>query len=192
MARLPYPDPASLPPKHQMILETLPPLNVFRMMAGAGSLFPPFIDFINAYLNDGALPQELRELVILRVGHLTPSTYEVFQHERVSRTIGMSEDRIAAAQGALPNTLFSELENTALQLTDEIVHHVRPSDALFAKARSLFSDVQIQELTIIAGFYMMVCRYLEALDIEKEEFEITVSGLDEIRDVARQLEQDAG
>ena len=73
MARLPYPDPQDLSPENRELMASLPPLNVFRMMSGAGASFAPFMQFISAYLNDGVLPPDVRELVILRVGHLCGS-----------------------------------------------------------------------------------------------------------------------
>lgn len=185
MARISYPDPLSLPQTHQDILNGLPNLNVFRMMAGAGAMFPPFMDFINAYLNNGVVDAQLRELVILRVGNISGSTYEVHQHERVARTVGLTEERIAATKAPSPSDTYSEAENAALCMVEEIVAKVRPSDATFKKAQAHFSEGQLQELTIIAGFYMMVSRYLETLDIELEDEEIDGSGLDEIRQVTQ-------
>ena len=79
MARLPYPDPTSLAETDRALLESLPPLNIFRMLAGSGPIFQPFMNLLNAYLNDGLLEPELRELVILRIGHKCGSAYEVHQ-----------------------------------------------------------------------------------------------------------------
>ena len=39
----------------------------------------------------------------------------------------------------------------------------------------------MQELVIIIGIYLLVCRYLETFEIELEEKDIETSGLDEIR-----------
>ena len=180
MAKLPYPDAAALPEENRKLLETLPPLNIFRMLAGAGASFPPFMALINAYLNHGALDAELRELAILRVGHLQASAYELHQHERVSRTIGMTAERIAAAGGTLPSPLFSAAENAALTFIDEQVRHVKADAALFDEALGHVGDAGMQELILIAGIYMLVCRYLETMEIELEETEIEGSGLDEI------------
>ncbi len=41
MARLPYPDPADLPDASRALLEGLPQLNIFRMLAGSGPSFAP-------------------------------------------------------------------------------------------------------------------------------------------------------
>lgn len=181
MARLPYPDPASLPERDRKILEDLPPLNIFRMMAGSGPSFAPFIGLINAYLNGGVLDAELRELLILRVGHLCGSSYELHQHRRVARTIGMAGPRIEAAGGALPSPLFSAAENASLALADDLVAHVKADAGLLEGARAHLGDAGVQELVLVTGVYMFVCRYLETFEIELEEKEIQGSGLEEIR-----------
>lgn len=181
MARLPYPDPASLPEANRKLLETLPPLNIFKMLAGSGPSFVPFMSLINAYLNEGLLDAHLRELVILRVGHLCGSAYELHQHLRVSRTLGLSESRIEAAAGRLPSQEFSEAENAALALADDLVAHVKADKKIFADARAHLGDSGAQELIIIVGVYLLVCRYLETLEIELEETDIEGSGLEEIR-----------
>lgn len=181
MARLPYPDPASLPDASRELLQSLPPLNIFRMLAGSGPSFVPFMALINAYLNEGLLEAELRELVILRVGHLCGSNYELHQHRRVSRLIGMSAERMAAAEGALPSPLFSEAENAVLAFTDDQVAHVKADAGLFAAAHEHLGDAGMQELVVIIGVYLLVCRYLETFEIELEETDIATSGLDEIR-----------
>lgn len=181
MARLPYPDLASLPETNRKLLETLPPLNIFRMLAGSGPSFVPFMSLINAYLNEGLLDVELRELVILRVGHLCGSAYELHQHLRVSRTLGLSESRIEAAAGTLPSPQFSEAENAALALADKLVAHVKAGKEIFEEARAHLGDSGVQELIIIVGVYLLVCRYLETLEIELEETEIEGSNLEEIR-----------
>ena len=181
MARLPYPDPKDLPPENRKLLETLPQLNIFRMIAGSGTSFVPFMALINAYLNEGTLDDELRELVILRVGHLCGSAYELHHHIRVSRNVGMSEARIAAAGGALPNPHFTEAENAALAFADDLAAHVKGDKALFDAARKHLGDTGIQELAIIVGVYLLVCRYLETFEIELEEREIEGDSLEDIK-----------
>ncbi|HEY4344779.1 MAG TPA: carboxymuconolactone decarboxylase family protein [Parvibaculum sp.] len=181
MARLPYPDPATLPDANRNLLKTLPALNIFRMLAGSGPSFVPFMSLINAYLNEGVLDAHLRELVILRVGHLCGSAYELHQHLRVSRTLGLPENRIEATAGRLPSAEFTGAENAALALADDLVAHVKADKDIFEKARAHLGDSGVQELVIVVGVYLLVCRYLETLEIEIEEKDIEGSGLEEIK-----------
>ncbi len=181
MARIPYPEPGELRPENAALLEDLPDLNVFRMVARAGSSFGPFMALVSAYLNDGQLDPQLRELVILRVGHFCKSAYEVWHHERVSREVGMDETRIKAAAGPIPSPHFSDAENAALALTDDILVNTRAGDATFSEALSHLGKNPLSELVVIIGVYMMVCRFLETFDIDIETGEVPEGRLEKIR-----------
>ena len=52
---------------------------------------------------------------------------------------------------------------------------------LFADAHEYLGDTGMQELVIVIGTYLLVCRYLETFEIDLEERDIETSGLDEIR-----------
>ena len=43
MARIPYPDPDTFDADTRSVLDKLPPLNLFRMMAGGGALLNNFV-----------------------------------------------------------------------------------------------------------------------------------------------------
>src|SRR5437868_3234982 len=94
MNRMPYPNPGSVPPAVQALLDARPPRNVFRMMAHAPALMPGIMELTGAVLYRAKLDPVLRELVILRVGHLCGSTYEVGQHRKISKAIGLSQEKI--------------------------------------------------------------------------------------------------
>ena len=119
MPRIPYPDPDSLPPGDRAFLKSLPQLNISRMLAGSPSMFQPMTRLFSAYLNDGLLSETLREIIILRTGHLCDSEYEVSNHNRVARLIGMSEERINALQVGGNQTLFSAQEQMVLAFVDD-------------------------------------------------------------------------
>ena len=159
MARLSYPDPATLPAADRALIERLPPLNIFRMLSGSGATFRPFMDLIDAYLNDGALDPVLRELVILRVGHLCGSAYEIHQHERVSRILGMSEAQISAMAGSLESVPLSDTERTVLAFTDAQVAEVKVPADLTEKTRQAIGDQGLQQLILVIGLPIMIRRY---------------------------------
>jgi len=93
----------------------------------------------------------------------------------------MAGPRIEAAGGTLPSPLFSAAENASLALADDLVAHVKADAGLLEGARAHLGDAGVQELVLVTGVYMFVCRYLETFEIELEEKEIQGSGLEEIR-----------
>ena len=70
--------------------------NVWKMLMWSPGMAEPFIDFNDAVRYKISLSDSLRELIILRVGHLCEAAYEIHHHTRISREIGMTEDLIAA------------------------------------------------------------------------------------------------
>lgn len=170
MARLPYVDPASAPPKVQEALAGLPvPLNIFRMVAHAEANFRPFLRFGASILGRQQLSARLRELAILRVANLSRARYEWVQHVPIAKATGVTDAQVAALDaGNATADCFDARDQLLLRFTDEVVRDVRASDATFAEMARHFPPQEIVELILAVGFYMAVARLLEttAVDIE--------------------------
>jgi 4-carboxymuconolactone decarboxylase len=168
MARVPYPDPATLDPNTKAFFDQLPPLNVFRMLAHGQGLLAAFAGFGNHLLFKTDLDPMLREIAIIRVGVLSGAGYEVFQHERIARQLGMSDELIASIREGPDSTAFNDVQRLVMRFTDDIVANVRASDDTFAPLLERLSVRGLQELVMTIGFYMAVSRFLETFDVEVE------------------------
>jgi len=177
MARIPYFDPAVATGRAAAAYAKLPPLNIFAMMGHAGELIDGFTRLGTQILNFTSLNPVLREIAILRVGVLSGATYEVFQHERIARRIGMSDALIAAIHEGPAAAAFDEGQRQVMAFTDDVVANVRAADATFEPLKDRLGYKALQELTLTIGYYMMVWRFLETFDVEIEEGEVVaVSG----------------
>jgi len=179
MARLPYPDPGELSADTQAYLAKLPPLNIFRMLAGGEGLLPAFSRFGNHLLYKSALDPVLREIAIVRVGVLSGAGYEVHQHEAISRQLGMSDELIAGLHEGPAAAVFDDAQRDVMRFTDDVVANVRASDDTFDALQARLPARELQELTVTIGFYMAVSRYLETFGIDIED------GDDDLIDIAR-------
>jgi alkylhydroperoxidase family enzyme len=168
MARVPYPDPQTLAPETQDQLGKLPPLNLFRMMAGGEGLLRAFVQLGNHLLSRSSLDPVLREIAILRVGVLSKARYEVFHHERIGRGLGMTDGLFAAIRGGPDDPGFDELQRLVMRFTDDVVANVRASDQTFEPLRARLPLQQLQELTVTIGYYMTASRFLENFDVDLE------------------------
>lgn len=180
MARIPYPDPATLTPENREFLADLPQLNVSRMLAGSPSMFQPLTRVFNAYLNDGLLTDEMREIVILRTGYLRRSEYEVINHLRVAKLIGMAPEKIAALVPGQPQDAFTPDERDVLRFVDEVVRDGAASPEAFDAVATFMSPAEMIELTIVVGVYTLVSQFCATFEIEPEAVPIADSGLTEI------------
>lgn len=181
MARIPYPDPATLPPADREFLADLPQLNVWRMLAGSPSVFRPITAVSSAYLNDGELSDEMREIVILRVGYLTGSEYEVVNHLRVATLIGMDPDKVAALVPGEPQDAFTPDERDVLRFVDEVVGDGGASQAAFDVVAKFMSPSEMIELTIVAGFYTLVSQFCATFEVELEDAPVADTGIEDIK-----------
>lgn len=177
MARIPYFDPANADDATKETLGKLPPLNIFRMMGHSGGLLKRFIGLGNHLLGASQLDPVLREIAIVRVGVLSKASYEVHQHERICRQMGMAEDLIQAIHEGPDAKPFNALQADVMRYTDDVVLNVRASDATFGKLSKELSHKEMQELTLTIGFYMMVSRFLETFDVDIEA-DGTTEGVD--------------
>jgi alkylhydroperoxidase family enzyme len=168
MARIPYFDPAQATGRAAGAYARVPPLNIFRMMGHGGDLIEVFSRMGAYLLNFTSLDPILREIAIVRVGVLSKAAYEVYQHEAISRRIGMSEAVIAGIHEGPGAAVFDDAQREVMAFTDDLVANVRASDATFEPVRARWGDKALQELTITVGFYMMVSRYLETFDVDIE------------------------
>ena len=168
MARIPYPDPAALSPDTSEFLAKLPPLNIFRMLAGGEGLLRAFSRFGNHLLYKTSLDPVLREIAIVRVGVLSDAAYEVHQHDAISRSLGMSDELLAAIRAGAGDPAFDDLQRLVVRYTDDVVANVRASDDTFDALAQHLSVQELQELTVTIGFYMAVSRYLETFGVDIE------------------------
>jgi alkylhydroperoxidase family enzyme len=124
----------------------------------------------NALLHRCELDPVLRELAIIRVGRLSRAAYEVFQHERIGREVGVAEDKIAALRDATVEApVFSDHEKAVLRFADDVVRNVRASDKNLKAVEAFLSPGALVELTLTVGYYMMVCRFLETTGVDGED-----------------------
>jgi alkylhydroperoxidase family enzyme len=144
-------------------------LNIFKVMAHCPKVGKEFLGLGNAILFKGSLPPKLRELAILRVGDLAEATYEWTQHVPIGLGSGLTEQQIKALHQWKDSPLFGDQERAVLQYTDEVAQNFRVSEETFKAVRDFLTEEQVVELTTTIGYYGMVSRILEALEIELEE-----------------------
>lgn len=168
MARIDYVTDETIPEAAKEIFAKLAPLNIFRMMAHSGKMLGHYTRLGNCILSKSKLDPVLREIAILRVGYISKATYETFQHERIGRDAGMSDELIASVKQGPGAGGFTELEQLVMNFTDDVVENVRASDETFDALRKHLSDQEMQELTLTIGFYMMTSRFLETFDVDIE------------------------
>ena len=174
MARVNLLDKNQVSPEFQKRFQTIeesgrPVLNLFKVMAHSPLVGHRFLGLGTAILMKGILPPNLRELAILRVGHINQANYEWTQHVRIALSVGVRQEQIDALPEWENSDEFDEREQAILRYTDEETLNIRVRDETFAAVRDFLTEEEIVELTTTIGYYGMVCRILETLQVELEQ-----------------------
>ena len=124
-----------------------------------------FLDLQEAEQNNTSLNQRVRQVVILAVGAVWKSNYELYAHAAAARKAGISEDAIRTlTSGGLPDEL-SDQEKIALRYALQLSagHHV--DEAIYSAAEHAFGQQGLVEITYLIGIYHTVCALLNAFEI---------------------------
>jgi 4-carboxymuconolactone decarboxylase len=143
------------------------PLNIFLTLGHHPSLLQAFTRFGNVLLNRGTLPARERELVILRVGWRGGSPYEFGQHTLLGRAAGVTDDEIRrlTEPGV---TGWPDGDAALLAMVDELCADDRVGDATWAALAARWSEAEILELLVLAGYYRLVCGLLNSTGVQLE------------------------
>lgn len=170
-ARVPSGGPRELGPLNWVISRIAarsiraPQMHLFTTLGRHRLLFLAFLPYSGVLLNWGKLPKRDKELVILRVGHLRGSEYELQQHRRLARSRGLDESvqqRIFAGPDAAGLT---DRQRSMLRAVDEFVTARDISDPTFAELSKHLDHKQIIEFCALAGHYDAIAGILASLRV---------------------------
>ena len=187
--RLPLIDPRTLSGDQRTLYDTLRSSLVtwadasgFRGMTDDGKLIGPFnpylystgitpgfLAWMQADSAHTTLDKQTHEVVILTVGAVWRSPYELYAHSAVARTVGLSEQVIEGlCRGETPAELTPGqlvAHRFARQLTRE--QHV--DDDLYREAENQFGSATLVDLVYLVGLYLLTCALLNAFEIPRPD-----------------------
>ena len=166
--RISLPSDEELRPEICHVLNTLPPLNVFRIMGRVPESFQPFLDFAFSILVKSELDPRKREIAVLRVAHVTKANYEWVQHVAVAKGVGVTQEEIDLIGADAPVSGLDEEGNLLCRVADEISRDVRLGDEALAAIIERYGERQALELILCCAYFNMLSRFLESTRVELE------------------------
>ena len=144
-------------------------INIYRMLLNAPPLAESWFNHSNTVRWKTTLDGRLREIVIIRMGHLANSQYVLRQHvPTLALAEGLTLDDCNAIPEWQASNLFSDSERAALAYTDTMTRDIVVPDEIFAEVERHSNARQIVELTVLIGTYNMNARVLQALRVDLE------------------------
>ena len=107
-----------------------------------------------------SIPLKLNELAILVIARQWRSQIEWFAHAPIAAKEGLSANIIAELKANQRPSGMAEDEALVYDFVTELTDTHKVSDETYARAKALFNDQQIVDLTAVAGNYVMVAMLL--------------------------------
>src|SRR4029453_5238070 len=144
-------------------------INIYRMLLNAPPLAESWFHHSNTVRWKTTLPGRLREIVIIRMGHLTNSQYVLRQHvPSLALADGLSLAEWAAPADCGASEFFSASERAGLAYADTMTRDIAVPDAVFAEVERHFNPREIVELTVPIGTFDIAARVVQVLELDLE------------------------
>jgi alkylhydroperoxidase family enzyme len=140
--------------------------NLVRAAYTNPEMFRGFASLSGRVHSASHLAGRTRELVLLRVAGLLGAAYEWQQHAAIAERSGITATELTALEGGDLDA-FDGADRAAVVFA-EAVEERKVDDAAWAAARQHFSDVELVDMTLLAGFYGLASRFVLALDVDLE------------------------
>lgn len=142
--------------------------NIFRAMGHAPTVTKGFSSMGSRLLTQSDLDVRIRELVINAVSLKLNAPYEWSHHAKWLLDSGGTIDELGALKSGDLSS-FGPLERTCLEYAYKVEDNsVTDADVEGLRNNGL-TDRQIVELTVLAGFYGMTARFLNAMDVQTDD-----------------------
>jgi 4-carboxymuconolactone decarboxylase len=148
----------------------LDPLALFRTLAVHDQLMSRMRPLGAGILGHGRVEPRDREIIIHRTCSRTGAEYEWGVHViAYGKPLGLTDEQIAATvHGTHDDPAWSERDSLLIRLADELHDTAGVSDALWAALAESFTDDQLLELVITAGWYRLLSLVINAVQVQRE------------------------
>lgn len=145
------------------------PLNIFGALGRHPKLLKRFNLLGGFLLNKGLIPAREREIVILRIGWRAGAQYEFGQHTLIGRQAGLTDEEIRALTLDPADHSWSTDDRALIDLADELADDDCASDATWASLTDRWSEAELVELLVLAGFYRLVSGFLNSAGVQLDD-----------------------
>jgi alkylhydroperoxidase family enzyme len=151
----------------------LEPLALFRTLAVHRELMSRMLPLGSGILNHGEVPPRDREIVLHRTCARAGAEYEWGVHAvAFAHAVGLTPPQIAATAAHPTDATYlatwSQQDALLIRLADELHDTDTISDELWAQLRTRYTDPQLLELIVTAGWYRTISYVINAARVPLE------------------------
>jgi alkylhydroperoxidase family enzyme len=143
------------------------PLNIFLTLAKNPPLFDAFTRLGSHLLFKGQVPAREREIVILRAGWRCESEYEFGQHTVIGKQAGLTDEEVTRLARAGTEG-WNDADASLVRMADELCADNLVTDDTWLALSKSWSEAQLLELLMLAGYYRLVSGLLNSAGVALE------------------------
>jgi 4-carboxymuconolactone decarboxylase len=132
----------------------------YNMLLRSPVLLKRMIEVFDYLRWNTSIPLNLNELAILIIARQWRSQVEWFAHAPIAQKAGLSPQIIAELKANKRPSGMAADEAVVYDFVTEVTTNHKVSDETFARARQVFSEQQVVDLTTVAGIYIAVAMIL--------------------------------
>jgi 4-carboxymuconolactone decarboxylase len=126
-----------------------------------------FLDFEAAEERSSSLDDRVRQVVILSVGAVWQSAYEIYAHSAIARQAGLSEGTIRALQNGEPAEELTDNEQLAQTYTLRLTSEHSVDASVYERAEQAFGRQGLVDIALLIGRYLTICTLLNGFNIPR-------------------------
>ncbi|GHG48002.1 carboxymuconolactone decarboxylase family protein [Streptomyces griseocarneus] len=166
MPRMPYKDADALPESMRSLAQGKI-INVYRMLLHSQQTVEQVARLGSSLFAGASLDAVDRELLILNFGLHYEAEYEWAQHVSISAAVGVTDaQRVALRRGETDANVFTPAQRALLAFAGAVADGPTVKDEVFAAVREHYSEEQVVETLVLAGFYFLLGRVCTVLDVD--------------------------
>jgi uncharacterized peroxidase-related enzyme len=142
-------------------------LNMFRAYANAPHVAEGlFLAFGKLFGEESSVPERIKHLAIMATDRENGCKYCIAAHNLRAPALNISPEQMEALDERFYDDRFDEQERAVIAYARDVTNNVAASEATFEPLRSFLTQGQIVELTAAIGYYNLLNRMNESLQVE--------------------------
>jgi alkylhydroperoxidase family enzyme len=162
---IPLPTDAELSKDSVAILAASPPINVLRMFAGTGDMFPALLAMVKAVFYGKDIDPRI---IVLRCAHLLDCPYEWQANMVMAPNAGVTADEIAAVGADGPVKSPDPAIRLICKATDELTRSATLQDATLAELIAAHGARLASKYILAIAWFNLLSRFLNATRVPLE------------------------
>jgi 4-carboxymuconolactone decarboxylase len=142
--------------------------NIMKALVNSPKLARRISQLGQYFMTELSLNPRLRELAVLILMKRLNCDYGFVNHIGIAQQTGLSRQQIDQIDSYQTSPLFSDDDKLILRYAEELTLRAQVGDELFRQVRSRIGTLNVLDLTAAVGFWNMMARNLNGLQIDVE------------------------